>query len=281
MRAERVTDSLCYHGEGPVWWPTGAIRWVDMLAGDVMTMTADGEVTRTHVGTVVACLRPREGGGAILALEHALATTERDDLTALVEHAPVVTDPGVRFNEGGVDPQGRFWAGSMAYDQHEGGASLYRFAADLAPEVVLPRVTISNGIDWSPDGATGCYVDTATHEVTRFDQDPEAGMTNPRTFVRCPDESPDGLVVDADGGVWVAINGAGVVRGYDADGRQHTEIEVGARQVTACTFGGDDLGTLYVTTSREGLGEDDDPTAGSLYAVRPGATGRPARAWRA
>lgn len=83
MRAERLTDSLCYHGEGPVWWPTEAIRWVDMLAGDVLTMDTDGEITRTHVGTIAACLRPRAGGGAIIAVERGLVTTERDDLGEL------------------------------------------------------------------------------------------------------------------------------------------------------------------------------------------------------
>ncbi|MCH8614003.1 SMP-30/gluconolactonase/LRE family protein [Arsenicicoccus dermatophilus] len=280
MRAERLTDSLCYHGEGPVWWPTEAIRWVDMLAGDVLTMDTDGEITRTHVGTIAACLRPRAGGGAIIAVERGLVTTERDDLGELQSHPDVITDPGLRFNEGGCDPDGRFWCGSMAYDQAEGAATLYRVTADLVAEVVLPHVTISNGLDWSPDGRTGYHTDTATGTISCFDRDDHGGMTDRRTFVDCGDGSPDGLTVDADGNVWTALNGDGVVHCYSPTGTLEQVVEVGARQVTACTFGGPDLRTLYVTTSRENLPAGDDPQAGSLFAVRPGATGRPPQVWR-
>ncbi|AKT50714.1 SMP-30/gluconolactonase/LRE family protein [Arsenicicoccus sp. oral taxon 190] len=280
MRAERLTDSLCYHGEGPVWWPTQELRWVDMLAGDVLSRSLDGRVERTHVGTVAACLRPREGGGAIVALEHGLATTHRDDLTELVEHPDVVTDPGIRFNEGGCDAAGRFWCGTMAYDQREGAATLYRFGPALEPYAALEGLTVANGFDVSPDDRLVYHVDTSTGEVSCFELDDDGQVQDRRTFVDVGDLHPDGLTVDAEGGVWVAMNGAGVVHRYSPEGHLDAEVQVGARQVTACTFGGEDLRTLFVTTSREGLGEGDDPAAGSVFCVDPGVVGRPVRAWR-
>lgn len=280
MRADPVTDPICYHAEGPVWWPSWGLRWVDMLAGDVMTLRPDGEPTRTHVGTVVACLRPREGGGAVLALERAVASTRRDDLTELTVGPTFVPD-GIRLNEGGCDPDGRFWVGSMAYDQQPDAATLYVMDEELSAHVALDPVTVSNGIVWSPDGATGYYADTATHQVISFPYDGTAAIEAPRTLVDLgPDGSPDGLTVDAEGGVWMAMNGDGEVRRYTPQGRLDEVVQVPARQVTACTFGGDDLGTLYITTSREGLDDGDDPLAGGVCAIRPGVSGLPALTWR-
>jgi sugar lactone lactonase YvrE len=119
MRAEQVTDPVAYHAEGPVWsdrW--GGLRWVDMLAGDVLSLGADGTVRRRHVGDIAAALRPRRGGGAVIAVERGFALEDADGTLRPLE--PVWSDPGVRMNEGGCDPDGRFWCGSMAYDQRPG-----------------------------------------------------------------------------------------------------------------------------------------------------------------
>ena len=104
---------------------------------------------------------------------------------------------------------------------------------------MLDGVTISNGLEWSPDGSLAYYDDTATGRVDVFDYDADTGLTGRRPFVELTDgERPDGLTVDADGGVWVALNGSGVVRRYRPDGVLDGVVEVGAAQVTACTFGG-------------------------------------------
>ena len=161
VRAEQVTDPVAYHGEGPVWsdrW--GGLRWVDMLAGDVLSLAADGTVGRRHVGDVAAALRPRRGGGAVIAVERGFALEDADGTLTPLD--PVWSDPGVRMNEGGCDPDGRFWCGSMAYDQRPGAAALYRLDPDGAVRRVLEGVTISNGLDWSPDGSLAYYDDTAT-----------------------------------------------------------------------------------------------------------------------
>jgi sugar lactone lactonase YvrE len=182
------------------------------------------------------------------------------------------------MNEGGCDPDGRFWCGSMAYDQRPGAGTVYRLDADGTVAVAFGGVTISNGLDWSPDGSLAYYDDTPTHQVAAFDYDRETGLTGRRTFVQlAEDENPDGLTVDAEGGVWVALFGAGVVRRYTADGRLDVVVEVPAAQVTACTFGGPRLDRLYITTSRENLPPEEDPLAGALFAVDPGIAGRPVR----
>jgi sugar lactone lactonase YvrE len=277
MRAEQVTGPVAYHGEGPVWsqrW--GGLRWVDMLAGDVLSLEADQSVGRRHVGTVVAALRPRIGGGAVIAVERGF-TLEGPDGT-LTPLEPLWTDEPVRMNEGGCDPDGRFWCGSMAYDKRPGGAALYRLDPDGSAHRVLDGVTISNGLEWSPDGSLAYYDDTPTGRVDVFDYDAVAGLTGRRPFVELGDgQWPDGLTVDADGGVWVAMNGSGVVHRYRADGVLDGVVELPTAQVTACTFGGAHLDQLFITTSREGMAPDEDPIAGSLFRADVGVTGRPVR----
>jgi sugar lactone lactonase YvrE len=275
VRAEQLTDPICHHGEGPVWssrW--GGLRWVDMLAGDVLSLGADGSTSRKHVGTVAAALRPRSRGGAVIGVERGFALEDRDGtVTPLPE---VWSDPGVRMNEGGCDPAGRFWCGSMAYDQAPGGAALYRLDPDGTVTRQLDGVTVSNGLAWSPDGSLAYYDDTATHHVDVFDYDPSAGLTGRRPFVDLgEDGNPDGLTVDADGGVWVALYGAGVVHHYTADGRLDGVVEVPATKVTACALGGPDLDRLFITTSREGLASDEEPLAGSLFVADVGVRGLP------
>ena len=277
MQAEQVTGPVTQHGEGPVWSPRwGGLRWVDMLAGDVLTLTVDGAVTRRHVGTVVAAVRPRRDGGAVLAVERGFALEAPDGTLTVLD--PVWTDDGVRMNEGGCDPDGRFWCGSMAYDQAPGAAAMYRLEPDGSVRVAFEGVTVSNGLEWSPDGSLAYYDDTATHRVDVFDYDSAAGLTGRRPFVTLPDDGhPDGLTVDAEGGVWVALYGSGAVHRYDPGGRLDAVIDVPTGQVTACTFGGPQRDQLFITTSRQDLRPDEDPPAGSLFRVDPGVRGLPVR----
>jgi sugar lactone lactonase YvrE len=275
MRAEQLTDPVAYHGEGPVWserW--GGLRWLDMLAGDLLSLAPDGTVGRRHVSTIVAAVRPRRQGGAVLGIERGFALEDADGKVTRLDE--VWSDTGVRMNEGGCDPGGRFYCGSMAYDQRPGAASLYRLDPDRSVEVVLSGVTVSNGLEWSPDGTRAYYNDTATHQVSVFDYDTDAGLHGRRALVEL-DRRPDGLTVDAQGGVWVALSNGGAVRRYTPEGVLDTVIEVPARKVTACTFGGAELEQLFITTSREGLAEGEDPLAGALFVAAPGVHGMPVR----
>jgi sugar lactone lactonase YvrE len=277
MRAEQVTDAVTFHGEGPVWsadW--GGLRWVDMLAGDVLSLADDGSVTRRHVGAVAAVLRPRVGGGAVIGVERGFALEAPDGSVTALD--PLWSTDQVRMNEGGCDPDGRFYCGSMAYDQRAGAGSLYRLDGDGTVTVVLTGVTVSNGLEWSPDGSLAYYNDTATHRIDVFDYEREAGLSGRRPFQRLPDDgNPDGLTVDAAGGVWVALYGSGAVHRYSPDGALTDVIELPTPQVTACTLGGPQLDQLFITTSQENLPPGEDPLAGSLFRADVGVPGRPVR----
>jgi sugar lactone lactonase YvrE len=279
MRAEQLTGPDAFHAEGPVWSPRwGGLRWVDMLAGDVLALADDGTVTRRHVGAVAAALRPRRGGGAVIAVERGFALEEPDG--ALRRLPALWDDEGVRMNEGGCDPDGRFHCGSMAYDGRPGAGALHRLDPDGTTHVVLTGVTVSNGLEWSPDGTLAYYNDTPTHRVAVFDYDPERGLTGARTFADLTEEGamPDGLTVDAEGGVWVALYGGGEVRRFTPAGALDAVVEVPTTHPTACTFGGAGLRELFITTTREALGEHaDDPVAGSLLRADVGVAGRPVR----
>lgn len=279
MRAEQITDPVCYHAEGPVWWPRlGTLRWVDMLAGDVMTMTS-AEPQRVHVGASIAAgLRPRTRGGAAVAREHDIAVCDRDDLGDLRAASVFLTDPNIRLNEVGVDPQGRFYAGTMSYDRTRYLGAYYRFGQlGVAPRVAIEKTSTTNGLAWTGDGTRAYFNDTPTGCTDVFDYDPELGLHNRRHFVSFIPEGgrPDGLCVDADGGVWIALNGLHQVRHFDASGHLADVVEVEPKRVTSCCFGGDDYTTLFLTTSREGAEPGEDPLAGSVFALAGAGQGLP------
>lgn len=269
---DQASDPVAAHGEGPM-WDGSRLRWVDMLVGDVLELTTDG-VRRTHVGPAAAAMRPIAGGGVVLALERGFAYAS-DDLTDVTPLPELWSDNEIRLNDGGCDPDGRFYCGSMAYDMRRGAGTLYRLAGDGTVTPVLPDVTISNGLAWNPAGDTAYYIDTPTSRIDAFDYDGE--LTNRRTIVRIPRESgyPDGMTVDSNGRLWVALWAGGAVRCYEPTGELVHELRVPAGKVTACTFGGPNLDTLYITTSQQDTDRDAQPLAGALFAVKPGATGRP------
>jgi len=279
MRAEQITDPIAYHGEGPCWSSSwGGLRWVDMLAGDILSFGEGERVERRHVGTVAAAVRPRRDGGAVIGVERGFALEEPDgSVRALPE---LWSSPTIRMNEGGCDPDGRFYCGSMAYDRETGAAALYRLDARGEVDEVLAGVTISNGLEWSPDGSLAYYDDTETGAVSVFDYDAHRGLTDRRVFATLPDDgAPDGLTVDAEGCVWVAVANGGAVLRYRPDGVLDGRIELPVTKVTACTFGGEHLDRLFITTSQEDIDVEAEPESGALFVVEPGVRGRPVRAF--
>jgi sugar lactone lactonase YvrE len=279
MTITAYTGPVAEHGEGPVWsarW--GGLRWVDMLAGDVLALAADGAVRRRHVGAVAAVVRPRVSGGYVVAAERELLLAGSDDLDApLRSLGEAWSEPGIRMNEGGCDPDGRFYIGSMAYDASPGRGSFYVAGPGGALRVVLPEVTISNGFCFSPDGRLAYYADTATGRVDVLDYDPEEGLSGRRPFAVVDPErgAPDGLTVDAEGGVWVAVWQGGAVHRYDPGGRLDAVVRLPVRKVTAVTFGGEDLDRLFITTSALGVDRAEQPEAGAIFCADPGVRGLP------
>lgn len=277
MRAEQVTDACTEHGEGPVWDTAEAVlRFVDLTAGAVLTFDPfTGDVVRRRVADVAAALRPRRSGGWVLATERGFALLEPGDLEAPDEAEPVwieaFTEDGIRMNDGGTDPLGRFYCGTMAYDQAPGRGTLFRLDPDRSVHVVLTDLTVSNGLSWTPDGTQAYFVDSPTKRIDVFDVDPGDGsLHDRRPFVTVEHGTPDGLTVDGDGGVWVALYGAGAVHRYDPAGALDLVVELPVSQPTSCAFVDRDL---FVTTTRENLPEGAEPNAGALFHVRPGVRG--------
>ncbi|UIJ35178.1 SMP-30/gluconolactonase/LRE family protein [Allobranchiibius sp. GilTou73] len=280
MRAQEISAPHAFHAEGPCWdvdW--GGLKYVDMLAGDVLSPRPDGGVDRVHVGKVAAALRPRGSGGAIIATERGFALATAPDLSDVQQMQPLWNDPGIRFNDGGCDPMGNFYCGTMAYDQTPGAASLYLLTSGGLASQVLTGLTVSNGIGWTGLGDTGFHNDTPTRIVWTFDWSPD-GIADRRPFVTLPDDvagDPDGLCVDEQGGVWVALYGGSAVHRYSPEGELDHVVDLPVTNVTACTFGGDGLRTLYITTTRENVPDGEQPLAGAVFACEPGIGGLPAR----
>lgn len=276
MRVENVTGPIAGHAEGPVWaaaW--GGLRWVDGAAGDLLTLRDDG-VTRQHVDDeFMAFVRPRRDGGFVAVGARTLYLADEADGEARAV-AQLGDDRGVRMNDGCCDPHGRLLAGSMAYDSAPGRGSLRRIDANLSISVVLPEVGISNGIAFTSEGSHAYYADTATGRVDVFDVS-DGDLVNRRAFVSIPSDAgaPDGLCVAADGSVWVAPWGGSAVHGYDSSGELIESVPLPVPQVSACTFGGHGLSTLFITTSAQGLDADHGTEAGSLFAVDLGIRGLP------
>jgi sugar lactone lactonase YvrE len=272
---ENLTGPVCVHAEAPVWSPSwGGIRWVDGEAADLVTLRDDG-IHRLHLeDDYAAFVRPRVEGGFVAFGARTLHLSESAD--GPVRPALRFDLGSARFNDGTVDPQGRLLTGSMAIDDARAVGRVLRLTADLDQREILSGVEVSNGVGFAPDGTLAYYVDTPTGRIDVFDVI-DGELADRRPFVGIPDDQgmPDGLTVAADGSVWVALWNGSAVHGYSPDGALIARIPLPVPQVSACAFGGDDLGTLFITTSAQGLGPDHGTEAGSLFAVRPGVHGLP------
>jgi sugar lactone lactonase YvrE len=265
-------------GEGAFWDSArGSLVWVDILGAQLHELRGREHLTHP-VGTHVGVAAPRSSGGWVLAVRDGFAAFDPDD--GALEMLRRVEVPGTRMNDGNVDARGRFFAGSMLYSEEEGGGRLYRLDPDLELSVVLDPVSVSNGIDWSPDGRAVYYVDSNTRTVARFDFEVDSGAwSNGSTFasLRADEGFPDGLTVDTEGGLWLAVWDGAQVRRYLPDGRLDRVIEVPAPRVTSCGFGGAGLTTLFITTARVGLTPDQlerFPLSGSVFAIDVNISGR-------
>lgn len=280
LKAEVAVAAGARLGEGPTWDAArGVLIWVDILNSRVHTYDpASGARTVMFTGQHVGAAKPRAGGGLVVNLRDGVGLYDADGAFGWLRREVV---PGRRGNDAAVAPDGALWAGSMRYAEEPGGGDLKRVAADGSAVTVLPEVTVSNGTGWSPDGRLMYYNDTPTRRVDVFDvpegaADP-AGISGRRPLVEIEEGAgfPDGLAVDAEGCVWVALWDGGAVRRYTPDGRLDRTLPVPVPRPTACAFGGPGLRDLYVTTASVGSDVAAHPSAGSLLVFPDAGQGLP------
>jgi sugar lactone lactonase YvrE len=278
--------------EGPRWdAERGELLWVDIIGSRLHRgrLDADGlldQLAAVQLDRFVGAVAPALGGGYVLAAGGGFMFADRSGkISELAQPEAGRTD--VRMNDGACDPQGRFWAGTMAFDESPGAGALYRLELDGTCTTVLTGLTISNGIGWSPDGTAMYLSDSGTGTIDVFDFDgPTGEISRRRTIVRItePGVVPDGLTIDDEGGIWVALWGGGALRRYSAEGSLLASLPVAADRPTSCAFGGPDGSTLFITTARHGLGElalSRQPDAGRVFRVDGlGMSGPPCTSYR-
>lgn len=282
ITAEVALRAAPIHGEGP-WWDgrAGVLWWVDILAMEIHRSdpaTGSDACWRVpeHVGAVVG----RSSGGAVALLQSGFAAIdERGDLTWLAQVE--AHDATTRFNDGKCDPLGRLVGGTLSYLKTRGAGSLYRLDVDHSVTRLLTGLTLSNGLAWSPDGETMYLIDSGSRSLKMYGYDDDRGSDGhltPRDEIALGPGVPDGMTIDSEGCLWVAMYGAGLVRRFTPKGQAVRQVVVPATGVTSCIFGGSRLDQLYVTTSSYSLSAEErraQPDAGSIFVCAPGVSGRP------
>jgi sugar lactone lactonase YvrE len=280
---ELVLDAHATLAEGPVWLePTGELLWVDIEPGDVHWFDPrTGDDRSLNAGDPLGAAVPDSDGGLLLALPRRISRL------AAGAQAPeqIVSLPGDadhRMNDAKCDRRGRLWAGSTTEAEEAPRGKLYRIDADLQATEVLDGITVSNGIDWSPDSSRMYYIDSPTRRVDVLDYDIATGSaSNRRTLHTLADDMPgmpDGMCVDAQGTLWVALWGGSRVLGLTPDGAVHTQVDLPTNQITSVAFGGDGLRTLFITSAAFGLDAQTlaaEPQAGGIFAADVGVAGLP------
>lgn len=276
---ELVLNAGADLGECPTWDDRRRVLlWVDVHAGRIHSLDpANGKAATFEVGQPVGSLAPRESGGLVLALRDGFALLEPDGSGPVWLAEIEADDARTRLNDGNCDATGRFWAGTMEHEGREPIGSLYRLDPDGSARPVVAGVSLSNGLGWSPDRRTMYYVDSPTRCVDAFDFDLAAGaLARRRTVVELEPGAgiPDGLAVDADGFIWLALWDGATIRRYSPGGRLDAVVELPTRLVTSCTFGGPDLDELYITSAARGA-RPDERAPGGIFRVQVDVPGQP------
>jgi sugar lactone lactonase YvrE len=280
--AELVLDAAAQLGEGPLWDTRDhVLRWTDIAGRELHRYDpATGIDDVVTVDREVGALVPRASGGLMLAVRGGFAGYDDGQLGPLRLLVEVEGDqPQVRMNDGKCDSAGRFYASTMASDAGGGAGALWRLDADLSVHRLVDGLTVGNGMAWTADGSTMYFIDTTTHRVDAFTVDVATGaLSDRRPVVHIPPEDglPDGMCIDDEGCLWVALWDGWAVRRYSPAGELLAVVALPVARVTCPTFGGPGLDELYVTTA--GIGLDDEarakqPEAGGVFRAGVGVSG--------
>jgi len=267
-------------GEGPLWHPVEKrLYWVDIEVGKIFRYSPATETQESFtVGTSVGALGFRSNGGLVLATGKGFAFWDSFNQSLKILADPIAGKQDIRLNDGKVGPSGHFWAGSLDL---KGEGAFYRLDPDCNCHTILKHITISNGLAWSPDNTRLYYTDSGDHTIYTFDFDfLKRTIQNQQIFIQLPTDNsegvPDGLTIDAEGCIWSARwDGAKVVR-YSPIGEAILEVNLPVSRVTACTFGGENLDDLFITTAAMGLTAEQrarQPYAGDIFVYKTNTKG--------
>ncbi len=286
MKAELLLKWDAVVGEGPVWdYRQQCLYWVDILRGHLYKYDpVNGHNQVFEIGQYVGAAVPRSSQGLVLALYQGFGLFDEESQKLTMLHDPEAHLPENRFNDGKVDDKGRFWAGTMQVDPKDPQGSLYVLNPSGEVETKLDSIYISNGLAWSADNQWFYYIDSTRGRVARYyfnletasiRYDKEVIVLDPAVGV------PDGMTIDESGNLWVAIYDGGRIISVDPEhGEIIEQVEVPAKKTSSCTFGGENLDTLFITTISENTDPAQDPLAGSLFAVKPGVRGTKANFYK-
>nr|WP_238351132.1 SMP-30/gluconolactonase/LRE family protein [Kribbella shirazensis] len=269
-----MVDAAAELGEGPVWDErAGVLHWVNITAGQVLTTSIEtGETTTVTLPTMVGAVAPAASGGLVAAVAEGFAF---DSCTTTLR----VLGPSERMNDAKVDPYGRFWAGSTARDFTPGRGALHVLMPDRTSTVALTGLTLPNGLGWSPDGLRMYLVDTLQYRLYSFAFGADGLDPHDRQVLHQFDTAegmPDGLCVDAEGCLWVAIWGGHKLVRYSPSGQALTTVDLPVEQPSSCTFGGPAWDRLFVTSARQGLNAAPPDLNGALLEIlTPAVPGHP------
>ncbi|MGH8914475.1 MAG: SMP-30/gluconolactonase/LRE family protein [Acidimicrobiia bacterium] len=273
MQVERLSEPGAILGEGPVWDARrGTLLWVDILEGRVHSTDPGSGVTVTYqMPSAVGAVALDRSDGLIASLVDGVYRRVGEEMIRLVEIE--ADNPANRANESKCDPYGSYLVGTMPWSGDRPTGALYRVHADLRVDTLRSDLTIANGLAWADD--TMWHIDTPTGQIIGFRYDPEGPIGEVAGVIEVePPGQPDGMCIDAEGCLWVAVWGSGTVRRYARDGRLLGEIPVPASHVSSCAFGGADLSLLFVTTATEKLVDPAaEPGAGAVFVAEPGVVG--------
>jgi sugar lactone lactonase YvrE len=280
LTADLLLDCRQELAESPLWdSASGVIRWVDIPAGVLHQLDpATGRHDSTSLDAPLSNVALADDGTLVLAGESGVYRYDESSGDNRLLWSVEGQEPRTRLNDGAADPAGRLLIGTMAYDATSPLGVLYALEAS-GQRSLLHGVTISNGLGWSPDKATLYYADTPTGRVDAFHYDVDEGAIHDRRpFAAVPTDigAPDGLAVDGDGCVWVALWGGGALHRYTPKGALDTVVTVPARYVTSCAFSGTDRDNLVITTARDSTDHKEShryPHAGGLFTITPGTVG--------
>lgn len=286
MSPEVVCKKIAELGEGPLWDPTRKlICWVDILHGHIHEWSPESETLNTlQLGQMIGAMALCRDGNYMAAMKNGFGFVNRETGKVDMIANPEEHLPENRFNDGKCDPFGRFWAGTMPMAEDKCSGSLYCMDPSLHVQKKEINISVSNGLAWSLDHKTMYFIDSPTRKVVGYAYDKEGGkLADKRTVIEIAEEDgfPDGMTIDHEGMLWVAHWGGWQVARYDPEtGKKMLSISMPVSQVTSCTFGGESMEDLYITSARKGLSKvelEKQPLAGSLFVVRnSGHKGLPA-----